>query len=97
MNILAQEVRITLKIISGYTYNCTDEHQDILIDLNDKLQVLMEEFKSNLPQQDGLLLRPQVRKRLNYHYRRKPRRVPNLCHPSLNEGERSNHLTTEIV
>ena len=61
---LAQEVRITLKTLNGYTYNCTEEHQDVLIDLNDKLQMLMEEFKSKLPQQDGLLLRHQVRKRL---------------------------------
>ena len=61
---LAQEVRISLKTLSGYTYNCTEEHQGILIDLNEKLQKLTQEFKSKLPQQDGLLLRPQVRKQL---------------------------------
>ena len=47
-----------------YTYNCTEEHRDILIDLHDRLQKLTEEFKSKLPQQDGLLLRPQVRKKV---------------------------------
>ena len=68
---LAQEVRINLKTLSGYTYNCTEEHQDILIDLNEKLQKLTEEFKSKLPQQDGLLLRPQVRKRLKLSLQKK--------------------------
>ena len=68
---LAQEVRITLKTLNGYTYNCTEEHQDILIDLHDRLQKLTEEFKSKLPQQDGLLLRPQVRKRLKLSLQKK--------------------------
>lgn len=40
-------------------------------DLNDKLQKLMEEFKSKLPQRDGLLLRPQARKWLKLSLQKK--------------------------
>ena len=85
---LAQEVRITLKTISSYTYNCTDEHQDILIDLNDKLQVLMEEFKSKLPQQDGLLLRPQVRKRLKLSLQKKASKGTKPLPPQSKRGRK---------
>ena len=85
---LAQEVRITLKTISGYTYNCTEEHQDILIDLNDKLQKLMEEFKSKLPQQDGLLLRPQVRKRLKLSLQKKVSKGTKPLPPQSKRGRK---------
>lgn len=80
---LALEVRITLNTLSGYTYNCTEEHQDILIDLHDNLQKLTEEFKSKLPQQDGLLLRPQVRKQLKLSLQKKVSKgTKPLPHPS---------------
>ena len=41
-----------------------EEHHDALLDLNDKLQQLMFELKAVLPSEDGIILRPQVRKKL---------------------------------
>ena len=46
--------------MSSLTYNCTEEHHDALLDLNDKLQQLMFELKAVLPSEDGIILRPQV-------------------------------------
>ena len=57
------EVRITLKTIGSLTYNCTDEHTDALSELSAKLKDIVDEFKTLLPQVDGLLLRPHLRKR----------------------------------
>ena len=68
---LAQEVRITLKSLSSLTYNCTDEHHDALSDLNDKLQHLMNNFRAILPHEDGILLRPHIRKKLKLSRQKK--------------------------
>ena len=61
---LIQEIRVTLKSISSLTYNCMDKHHEDLLDLSVKLDQLMTDFKSKLPHEDGILLRPQLRKKL---------------------------------
>jgi hypothetical protein len=66
-----EEVRITLKSISSLTYNCTDEHCDALLDLSVKLDQVMTDFKSILPHEDGILLRPQIRKKLKLSSQKK--------------------------
>ena len=61
---LAQEVRTTLKILSSLTYNCTDEHHMALSELHEKVQQLMNDFKTILPHEDGILLQPLMRKKM---------------------------------
>ena len=61
---LEQEVRITLKSFSSITYNCTDEQQGILMEINNKLHLLLTDFQSRLPHNKGLLLGPELRKTL---------------------------------
>ena len=61
---LVQEIRITLKCISSLTYNCMDKHHEDLLDFSVKLDQLMTDFKSKLPHEDGILLHPQLRKKL---------------------------------
>lgn len=67
----AQEVRITLKTLTSLTYTCTDEHYDCLVELNKQLRELMSTFKSKLPHQEGLLLRPQLLKELKLAHKKK--------------------------
>ena len=67
---LAEEVRITLKSISSLAYNCTVEHQEALLNLNNKLQKLMCDFMANFSHEDGIL-RPQLRKKLKLSKQRK--------------------------
>ena len=67
----AQKVRITLKTLSSLTYTCTDEHYDCLAELHKQLLELMSTFKSKLPHQEGLLLRPQLRKQLKLSHQKK--------------------------
>ena len=68
---LAQEVRITLKGLGSLACGCTDEHHDALSDLNDKLQYLMNDFRAILPHEDGILLRPHIRKKLKLSRQKK--------------------------
>ena len=51
-----------MKTIASLTYNCTDEHTAALSDLVTKLEEIVANFKDQLPQVDGLLLRPVLRK-----------------------------------
>lgn len=53
-----QQVRITLKVIESLTFNCSDASQ--LTDLNKMLKEVEEKFRSLLPHQDGILLRPAI-------------------------------------
>ena len=55
----SEQVRITLKEIETLTYSCGST--DDLIQLNEQLQGLKTEFKSKLPQQEGLIIRPTIR------------------------------------
>jgi len=61
---LAEEVRTTLKCIISLTYNCTEEQRIPLKEMNDELSRLMATFKESLPQEEGLLIRPEIRKAL---------------------------------
>lgn len=56
----AMKARITLKAIESLTYTCSDPQ--LLKDLNNKLQRVMQDFRSSLPESEGLVILPAVRK-----------------------------------
>ena len=68
---IAQEVRITLKTLTTLSYSSTDENVEDLEEIHKHLLQLMTKFKSKLPQQEGLLLRPQLRKQLKLSRQKK--------------------------
>ena len=53
------------------SYSSTDENVEDLEDLHKQLLQLMTKFKSKLPQQEGLFLRPQLRKQLKLSRQKK--------------------------
>ena len=71
MEQLAQEVRIILKAFSSLSYNCTDEQQGLLMEVNNKLHLLMTEFQSRFPHKEGLLLCPELCKTLRASQQKK--------------------------
>ena len=71
MDKLAEETRTTLKCIISLTYNCTEEQRMPLKEMNSELSKLMATFKASLPQEKGLLIRPEVRKALKQSRQRK--------------------------
>ena len=64
MGKLAEELRTTLKCFISLTYNCTEEQETSLRETNSELTRLMTKFKASLPNEEGLLVRPEVRKHL---------------------------------
>ena len=68
---LAKELRVTLKTFSSLTYNCTGEHQHLLMDVHTKLRELMANFESQLPRERGLLLRPELRRKMKLSRQKK--------------------------
>ena len=58
----AQKVRITLKVLEGLTYMCTDPL--LLEDINTKLECVMADMRRALPAADGLVVRPAIRERI---------------------------------
>lgn len=71
MEKLAEELRTTLKCFISLTYNCTEEQHTSLRETNAELSRLMNKFKSSLPQEEGLLVRPEVRKDLRRSQQKK--------------------------
>lgn len=71
MEKLAEELRTTLKCFISLTYNCTEEQCTSLREANAELSRLMFKFKSSLPHEEGLLVRPEVRKDLKRSRQRK--------------------------
>ena len=57
----AQKARITLKMIETLTYSCQDAEQ--LATVNSKLEEIFSNMKTNMPQSDGLVIRPMIAKR----------------------------------
>ena len=64
MKKLAEELRTTLKCFISLTYNCTDEQQASIRETHFELTRLMNKFKASLLHEEGLLVRPEVRKNL---------------------------------
>ena len=56
------KARVTLKTIESLTYACTD--LQLLKQLNNQLNDVMNKFRSSLPQAEGLVILPTVRKRV---------------------------------
>ena len=52
---------LTLKMIETLTYSCQDAQQ--LATVNSKVQDIFSNMKSNMPQSDGLVIRPMIAKR----------------------------------
>lgn len=57
----AQKARITLKAIESLTYTCSV--YEPLVQLNQALDSVFSKFKSELPQEEGLVIRPLITKR----------------------------------
>ena len=92
-------MRITLKSFSVLSYNCTDEHQQLLLEVNAQLNSLMGMFKSKLPQDEGILLRPELRKKLKLSRQKKialSRASQLKLPPSRGEKEVMLHTETEL-
>ncbi len=53
-----ERARITLKSLETLSYSCSDSK--LLLDFGDKLQVLLGEFRDQLPQEEGLIVRPAI-------------------------------------
>ena len=60
---LATEVRIALDCIKTLTYNCGDEHYQILQQVKDELTVITATLQKQLPKSEGLVVRPQLKLR----------------------------------
>ena len=58
----AQKARINLKAIESLTYVCTDAQE--LVKLNETLSSVLVEFKKALPAEQGVVVRPQITKRV---------------------------------
>lgn len=55
------KARVNLKAIESLTYSCTEPQ--LLRKLNIQLQSIMNEFRSNLPENEGLVILPAVHER----------------------------------
>lgn len=58
----AQNTRITLKTIESLTYECSDSV--LLKELNTNLKILMDQFRSKLPAEGGLIIRSAIQERV---------------------------------
>ena len=58
----AQNARVTLKAIESLTYESLDGV--LLKELNTKLQDVMDDFRSKLPAEDGLVIRSAIQERI---------------------------------
>lgn len=88
---LSLDVRITLKNVISMTYNCTDEHTEVLSDFHDKLKQLVGEFKAKMPQEDGVLLRPHLKKKAKLAQKKKVAlSLASLPKPSTRGRKRQN-------
>ena len=56
---LTTEVRITLDCLKTLTYNCGEEHYATLQKLNNDLQKITATLRKQLPESEGLVVRPQ--------------------------------------
>ena len=55
-----ERARIALKVLETLTYSC-DSPQD-LYQLTSQVEELVTEFRGKLPQSEGIILRPEIRK-----------------------------------
>ena len=65
-----------------------DERHEALLDFSIKLDQLVTDFKSKLPHEDGIHLRPQLRKKLKLPGKRKSHKQSVLWHCHLNEAKK---------
>ena len=63
----AMKARITLRAIESLTYTCTDSQ--LLKKLNTQLEGIMNDFRSNLPECEGLVILPAVKQRVKHSMR----------------------------
>ena len=56
--VAAERARITLKSLETLTYSCTDAN--VLLELEQHLQSLVQDLRLQLPQEEGLVIRPAV-------------------------------------
>lgn len=59
---VAQTARISLKAIESLTYTCNNPQ--LLIELNQKLDQILSDFRHTLPAEQGLVIRPLIAKRV---------------------------------
>lgn len=71
-----EQSRITLKSMESLTYMCTDAH--LLMDFNRKLKDLLTDFRSHLPHEEQLVLRPSIVSRALKAKRKYARMKPGL-------------------
>ena len=52
------KARIALKSLETLTYSCTDA--EMLLEVEERLQSLLQDLKAQLPQEEGLVIRPAI-------------------------------------
>ena len=52
------KAQIALKSLETLTYSCTDT--EMLLELEERLQRLLQDLKAQLPQEEGLVIRPAI-------------------------------------
>ena len=63
------KARVNLKAIESLTYTCTDPQ--LLRKLNNQLQSIINDFRSNLPENEGIVVLPAVHERAKRALRNK--------------------------
>jgi hypothetical protein len=66
---VAQTARISLKAIESLTYTCNSPQ--LLIELNQKLDQILSDFRHALPAEQGIVIRPLIAKRVKKKEKRK--------------------------
>ena len=84
------KARIALKSLETLTYSCTDA--DMLLELEERLQSLHHDLKAQLPQEEGLVIRPAVVSRAMRTKRKyaqiRARQQSGYCRKGKNSGRK---------
>ena len=78
MQALAAEVRIALDCIKTLTYNCGEQDYKALEQVNDDLKQITATLQKQLPESEGLLVRPQLKLRDSERQKRMKLRISQI-------------------
>ena len=88
------DVRIDLDCIKTLTYNCGEQDYKVLEQVNDDLKQITATMQKQLPESEGLLVRPQLKTRDLVKQKRMKLGISQI--PSRRQAERGQVQHTEI-